>query len=565
MKNKILMKNLSLYLFFSIVFLSFLSACATHTPPNLTVEESIDELMTQLRIDKAPGCAITVIQQDSIIYSKGFGLSNVEKGTKNTPNTIFDVGSISKSFTAACIAKLIMNNKLSLDSKVKEFFPTFNEAIGEATIKHLLHHTSGLRSNEAIGQLIESPAIHEQTGAFIGDDEDHISLIEMQQTANYAHGKQFTYNNTGYWLLGQIVEKVSGESLEAFSKKQIFTPLGMKSTSYEYSKNKNLATGYHTFGRNEAPKVVDIRSKAIGDGGVYSTTEDMAKWTNEMCSQKIFGSAFWKLMLSKGTLNNSEELDYGAGIFVKKDYGNTIYSHGGLVPGYFSMFRAYPKNNVSVIVLTNHTMLDATQISRQVSDIVVPKKELKVISLSAEELKKYEGEFFSEQLGWFRATKVINDTLVYVKPNENDQFPILPLGNNEFLVGKTGIMRFAFSADNKKRLTLINPGMMDRVLHEKPKKEATKQAVSKQKINLEKYIGKYKSDEFGLIWKVYLQEEQLQIDVISFQSELKHINDNLFNMEGRFNVQFVENKDKSQINAFILDFGQAKNIKYSKI
>lgn len=568
MKTILLRKHQLYYLLSPIILVLLLSACATHTPPNFTVEERIDGLVEQLNLKKMPGCVITVLQHDSVIYSKGAGLANLETKAPNTPSSLFDIGSIAKSFTAGCIIKLVTDGQLSLNATVGDFFPDLNEVIADATIEQLLHHTSGIRDNEAVGRLISSSAVDPKTGFFIGGDQDHVDLIKLQKSLNYEHGHQYMYNNTGYWLLGQIVEKVSGTSLADFAKQQLFSSLGMTATSFGSNKQKP-STGYHTFKEDQNPQAIDMRSKSIGDGGTYSTSEDLAKWTQEMCSQKILGKAFWKLMSRKGVLNNAQEITYGGGIFIKEEYGNLVYSHGGRVPGYFSMFQAYPKHNISIVVLTNHTRLDAGQLTRQIANILIPKEAIKPIDLSSEELKKYEGEFFSDQLGWLRETKLYNDTLFYTKPKEGEKFPIFPIGNHEFLAGKTGIMRFAFLPDGKKILTLINPGMMDRVLEEMANNSSSsgtqKDSGNSQVVNPEKYIGEYKSEEYNLTWKIYLQDEQLNIDVNSFQSKLAYLNKNSFTFEGVFNIHFIEDSNKQEINGFLLDFGKAKNIKYSKI
>lgn len=557
------MNNLNdhwILLFFALILFE---SCATHTPPNLTTEERIEELMASYQLNDKPGCSIAIMKNDSIVFTKSYGQANLSDQTFNNSKTIFDIGSVSKSLTAACIITLVEKGKLSLDSQLLDYYPELDAVFGNITIQQLLNHTSGIRDHEAIGQLIEAPSIDPNTGSFIGTDDDIWLLLKQQKALSYEPGSEYLYINTGYWLLGQIVEKISKTDLNSFAQKHIFQALKMNNTQFgDKTSISNLSKGYHTFGPNETPREISLVSQTLGDGGVYSTALDIAIWGNEMINHHILGDHFWKLMLQSGVLNNGEKINYACGIQQEEKHGNLMYYHGGFVPGYYSYLQCIPDEHLVVAVLTNHTKLDAGSLTNSLSGIFIPTKELKVIEASPEELARYEGEYFSEQLGWLRKLQLIDGTLFYVKPN--DQFPLQYLGDGEFTTG-TGITKITFDEQTKlKTMRLINDGMMDRVMTEIVK-DNTQTDVQKTKTltNIDEYIGEFQSEEFDLRWKVYKEGEKLMLDIISHLPELRHVTEDRFNFEGNFLVNFHRDANNT-INEFTLDFGRAKNIKFLK-
>lgn len=554
------MKNIISLLILTIISLSFYSC-------SLTDEEKIDRALANWNQSVDPGFTVTVLKDDSLIYSKGFGLANIAIDRKNNTNTIFNIGSISKSVTAACIMKLVEEGKLSLDDSLSSIFPTIYDELGRATVRQLMNHTSGLRDNESFGQLIESKGVDPNTGFFIGDDQDNWDIIKMQNSINFPHGSAYLYNNMGYWLLGQIVEKISGRTLEAFSKEEFFTPLKMNHTSFGQPNNEKLAIGYHIFDPNEKSKPIKLDAKSYGDGGLYSSTEDMVKWFNEIISEKEFGSEFWMNLKTKGVLNNQTEINYGGGLEIKKKNGRLVYSHGGLVPGYFSMLKSFPEEKVVIAVCANQTQINASEISRIVEDIILPQKEAEIIQLSEAEAKKYLGIYqqtSGSEIGLVRHIIKKGDEFYYHRPGSMDT-QIYPIGSDEFIMpfgSQQADIKITTDPMSSQRKLVFkgNDGEADRVYMEMMDKPTVKNTP----IDPKDYVGIYESDETQLTWTIFQKDEELFIDVNTFQSPLHLVKDHRFSFENRFSIVFNSDIQKNS-SSFTLDFGKAKNIEFVKL
>ena len=204
-------KHFLLFLLCSISLLSF---------GQIKESQSIDSIFTEWNKPDVPGCALGIIKEGQLIYSKGYGLANMEYNIPNSASSVFRIGSTSKQFTAACIVLLAEKNKLSLDDNLKSIFPDFPEYAEKITIRHLLNHTSGIRDYLQISYL-----------KGLGDDdyytdENVMKWLINQTELNFTPGEEYLYSNSGYWLLGQIVNKVSGMHMAEFAEKEIFEPLG---------------------------------------------------------------------------------------------------------------------------------------------------------------------------------------------------------------------------------------------------------------------------------------------------------------------------------------------------
>lgn len=537
---------------------------------NLSLSQSIEKQIAQYEWAKAdsPGFAISILEKDSLVYSKGYGLSDMAQHKKNTANTIFNIGSVSKSITAACILKLVEQNKLELEASLSDFFPETSPKIGQATVQQLLNHTSGIRDNESFGQLIEAKGIDRQTGFFIGNDQDNWDLLKRQTHINFPHGSTYLYNNMGYWLLAQIVEKVSQEPIEDFANKELFAPLGMTNTSFGRPLNQEMALGYHAFNPTEKPKQINLSSDAFGDGGVYSSTADLVIWFNEIMNGEKFGQDFWQAMKTKGLLNNKTETAYGAGLHLKNINKALVFSHGGVVPGYQAMVKAFPKQKVVIAVIANQTQIDASQIVSMLEEAMRLKAEKpEIIALSEAESKKYLGEFqqtIGSSIGSIRHIIKKGNDFFYHRPQSVDS-QIFPIGSDEFIMPfgnmQADIKITTDPVTNKRQLRFKgNDGEADRIYSE----ITVNKPINVSKTELSKFPGSYKSEETQLTWNISLEKEKLYMDVNTFKAELNAVSKDVFSMEGRFTIKFNYDEQKEP-KSFTLDFGKAKNIEFNRI
>ncbi|MGB1033207.1 MAG: serine hydrolase domain-containing protein, partial [Flavobacteriales bacterium] len=230
----------SLLIFFSFTFAMF-------SYGQFEESEAIDAIFEEWNKTDAPGCGLGIIKDGKMIYGRGYGMANLEYDIPNSNNSVFRIGSTSKQFTAACIVLLAEKGKLNLDDKLNTFFPEFPEYAKKISVRHLLNHTSGVRDYLTISYL------KGYTDDEYYTDEDLMKWLVNQDDLNFEPGEEFLYSNSGYWLLGQIVEKVSEKNMADYAKDELFTPLGMNNTHFHNNHNeivKNRASGYTPTGEN---------------------------------------------------------------------------------------------------------------------------------------------------------------------------------------------------------------------------------------------------------------------------------------------------------------------------
>ncbi|MFM2303486.1 MAG: hypothetical protein RLZZ135_895 [Cyanobacteriota bacterium] len=345
-----------------------------------SITDKVDRLFTQWDKPNSPGCALAILQNGEIVYQRGYGMANLEYDIPISPNSVFDIGSNSKQFTAMCIVLLARQNLLTLDDELQKYIPEIPQYSHPITLRHLIHHISGLRDYLALmdftGMVYENDY----------PDEEIIALIAHQQSLNFEPGTEQLYSNTGYFLLAQIVKCVSGKSLRVFAQEHIFTPLGMENTHFHDNFKeivRNRADGY-------APKdggnfQIDMSLlDCCGDGQLYTTIEDLFLWDRNFY-QNILGNCGQDLIeeiTTSGKLSNGEILAQvnGSGLVIGKYRGLNMINHGGAWQGYRSDLVRFPDRQFSVICLANLSTFNPTKLSLQVADIYLENEFTEAIS-----------------------------------------------------------------------------------------------------------------------------------------------------------------------------------------
>jgi CubicO group peptidase (beta-lactamase class C family) len=286
--------------------------------------DALFECVTDL---DAPGASVLVAQSGQILHARGYGLANIELGVPNRTNTIFRLGSITKTFTAAAILQLHDRGVLDIDDPVARYLPDLPHA-GEITIRHLLTHTSGITS------LDDAPL-------------------------EFAPGERMNYSSVGYRILGQIIEQVSGLSYEEYLSANIFQPLGLTSTGYERHATivKHRASGY---GIDETAAYINAPYQDVAAtysfGALYSTVEDLFRWDHALSSGGLLRPDTLALAFSPATLNDGTHSTFGLGCMIGRYRGLTEISHGGDITGFNSYIARFPEYDFTVIVLSNVAM-----------------------------------------------------------------------------------------------------------------------------------------------------------------------------------------------------------------
>ena len=364
-----------------------LAACQSPSLKTTTeVKLALDALFQDWN-KSTPGGVLTIQKGDQIIYNKAFGAANLEYDIPNTTNTIFETGSVAKQFTAAAIFLLALDGKLSLPDDIRKYLPELPDYGYKITIYHLIHHTSGMRDWSSIA-------------AFVYTNAQVLDILIRQEALNFPPGDQYNYSNSNYNLLAIIAERVSGQTLQEFTKERIFQPLGMKNTQWREDYRRtipNRASAYIGYGKKYYLNMPF--ENVYGQGGLLTTTEDLLKWNQQYKTLPIGGKPLLDLQLQLGKLNNGSILAYAGGLFIRNYQDVMEISHGGSTAGYRAWLAYYPKEDISVAFLSNNANTNPEKIGGQVAEIILGKRLItpipKTITLSQRKLKKYLGRYKS--------------------------------------------------------------------------------------------------------------------------------------------------------------------------
>jgi CubicO group peptidase (beta-lactamase class C family) len=325
----------------------------------------VDALFHDYDRPDVPGASVMVIRNGKVLLAKSYGMADLENKVPSAPDVNYRLASVTKQFTAMAIMMLVDAGKMSFDDPITKFFPEFPAYGKRITVRHLLNHTSGLIDYEdMIPQGTTLPVL----------DINALRLLQVQDHTYFPPGSQFRYSNTGYAFLALIVEKVSGQTFAAFLRDKIFQPLGMKqSLAYEsgISAVSNRAYGYTEQKKGGYSKTdQSLTSSVLGDGGVYSSINDLYKWdqslyTTKLVSKKILAEAFTP---GKSTLHE-KDLRYGFGWFISEYRGLRKIWHYGSTVGFSTRLERFPDKKFTVIILSNRNDAQLSELPEKLTDI----------------------------------------------------------------------------------------------------------------------------------------------------------------------------------------------------
>jgi len=426
--------------------------------------DKVDEMFKQWDKKNSPGAALGIFKDGRIIYARGYGIANLEYSLPWTPQTPSRTGSISKQFVAMCIAILAEQGKLSLDDDIRKYIPDWPEYNGPITLKHLLHHTSGVRDYLTLVTLIGKP----EGSGYVYTPEELLRMLSRQKELNFKPGEKFSYSNSGYFLLSEIINRVSGMKTSSFAKKYIFGPLGMNSTHFHNDPNlivKNRAYGYSP--KKDGGYRLDIlRLQVIGDLGVFTTIENFLKWDQNFYDNKLGNGTqnLINMMLTPGKLNNGKEIPYSFGLDIRNYRGLRTISHDGSAVGYLAYYIQFPDLRFSIVILSNLSSFDLDRIAKEIPDLYLAdqftkppaprhihrprKKKPEPITLSLPQLIEYIGKYYSDELEIIYTLLVENNNLV-LKLRETSN-TLTPYSTESFGWGRRNLN---FTRDGEKKIT----------------------------------------------------------------------------------------------------------------
>ena len=338
---------------FSIIILLMLCQFSPKAQTNQFISDSIknkiDSLFKQWNSPNKPGGAVGIIRNDSLIYARGYGMADLEQQIPVTPQSIFYMCSLTKQFTGYSIALLVRQGKVKLDDDIHVYLPWMPGFGKKITVSNLLHHTSGIRDDISLAAIagLSLDGMLTQDAA--------LQLLKKQRALNFEPGEKFSYSNSNYILLAEIVKKISGQTFRAFVDSAIFKPLGMVNSKIVDDNQEIVANRvpsyYSPDGKTYKNSYQNIYT--LGDGGLFTNIDDMARWAMNFYNTKAADQNDIELTTQKGKLNNGKENTYAFGIAIDSSRGWKRLSHNGGLAGYNTVINIYPDLKIAFIVFGN--------------------------------------------------------------------------------------------------------------------------------------------------------------------------------------------------------------------
>ena len=329
--------------------------------------ERVDRLFAEWDRPDSPGCALGVIQDGKLVHTRGFGQASLEHSVPITPHTVFDVGSMSKQFTAASIGLLVQDGKLGVEDDIHEWVSELADFGVPVTLDHLMHHTSGLPDYL---MLLVAKGWHFTDWT---RPADALAVLAGVKQLDFAPGTRFAYSNTNYFLLSLVIERAGGQPFQDFARERLFAPLGMTETLLLHDHSlvvPHRATGYTPrTGGGFGVEMSDFEQ--LGDGGVQTTVEDLVRWDANFYAHTVGGDALQTFLHATGTLADGKPIVYARGLFVDELGGLRRVRHGGAWAGYRAELMRFPEHRTSIVCLCNLNTMNPTHLCEQVAAIVL--------------------------------------------------------------------------------------------------------------------------------------------------------------------------------------------------
>ncbi len=517
----------------------------------------------------SPGAAVAVLKEGEVVFSQGFGSAQLEYLIPITPETIFHVASVSKQFTAFAITLLAQEGKLSFDDDIRSYLPEIPDFGKTIRIHHLLHHTSGLRDQwEALAMA----------GWRLDDviTREHIlNMVRHQKELNFVPGDRYLYCNTGYTLLAEIVERITGSSFPFWTTQNIFKPLGMEHTHFHddhESLVKNRAYSYSPKESGGFRKSV-LSYANVGATSLFTTAEDQLRWAQNFMEPKIGGPDAIEHMLELGILNNGSKLPYASGLSIRNQRGLSVISHGGGDAGFRSWLGIYPEKEFAVCVLSNLASLSPDRLGQQIAELYLdgemrpvpqkkasdsPSAEREIADVDPMTFEIYVGRYLLDDGSILEITKE-GDRLFAAHPSQA-KCQLFPETIARYFIKDTETV-INFRPDENyyvERLFLSLNGkrLQGRRLKSKPLSKAQLKALE----------GAYYSEELETTYTIQIQEESLVAlhfrhgDIPLVWTE----NDTFTGRRWFFRkVEFRKDR-RGRITGFLLTGGRVWNLRFDK-
>ncbi len=535
--------------------------------PGESVESRVDKLFSEWDKRDSPGASIAVLKDGRVVYKKGYGCAQLEYDIPIAPSTIFHVASVSKEFTAFAVAMLASQGKLSWDDDVREYIPEVPDFGKTITLRHLAHHTSGLRDQWEVLAI---------AGWRLDDviTREHIlKMVSRQKELNFAPGDEYLYCNTGFTLLAEVVARATGQTFAKWTAENIFKPLGMSNTHFHDDHEmivRNMAYSYAPREGGGFKKSV-LSFANVGATSLFTTAEDLCRWIQNFFDARVGGPEVVRQVQDTGVLNNGKKIDYAFGLVVGEHRGLKTVGHGGSDAGYRSSVIWFPEQKLGVAVLCNLGSMGPGGLALKIADIYLADK------LAPEEAKEAGGPSPKSPMKLDRALLdayagkyQLEGGPVVTLTRERDRLmaeaagmpktELFPESESTFLM-KTAGVRIAFERDTAggvSRFVLLEGA------EKVPAKRIAPPALTAEE--LQRYAGSYVSEELATTYTLVVRQgtlvaqHQRNEDTILTPTE-----PDIFAGDQWYfgKIRFVR-ADDGRITGLILSGGRVRNLRFDK-
>ena len=553
-----------------VIILTVIFECTLNTfaqsLPDSTIK-MIDNLFLKWNTENSPGCTVGIVRNDSLIFSKGYGMANLEYAILNEPQTPYHMASVSKQFAAYSIVLLARQGKLNLEDDVHKWLPWFPDLKEKITILNLLNHTSGIRDQ---WQLL---AI---SGTRLDDvitQDQIIKILSKQQALNFKPGDQYSYSNSGYTMLAEIVKSVSGQTLRQFTDSAIFKPLGMYTTHFhdDYTEiEKNRSYSYDRKDSSHFTNAV-LSYSVAGATSLFSNINDMSKWVMNFYSHKVGDQKDIEMLTQKGKLNSGKKISYALGIENDTWKGWREYSHSGADAGYRTYLTVFPDHKMGFIVFSNLDDFNPGKKAYQMASCFIKDTTSKKETIKNElrdstaailndtlSIHKFKGNYIGED-GLPFSFEIKNRQLFYHIYDESNF--LIKEAQDTFSIPQSPKIKFIFSTKGKD--TIVDFITLNQIYH--LKKYITDTTQSDEV--LKKYTGMYYCPELDCKYGIVLKDHHLYLTNSKYNDAVLTLfgKDNLMNDNWWIDHLLMKRDIKNNIIGFEVNSGRIMHLRFNKI
>ena len=563
------------------IYIHIFSADSTSGEYDLTIKDveniakkpdlRVDQIMKEFDRN-VPGAVVGVYKDGQTLFTKGYGLANLDYDIPYSPETRTNIGSTSKQFTCFGLMLLVDDGLIDLDSSIQTFLPNVKKFDKEVTVRNLMTHTSGYRE---FLNLILLTGRKIYTGSNI-ERQQLIEIINRQPELQNEPGGEWNYNNTAYGLLTMIIENVSGMDFVDYMNEKVFEPLGMINTQFRENQDviiKQRAAGYSI---NDVGyfEVRDLGG-AMGAGAVYTTTTDMMNWFRNFSTYEVGSEDIYNQMTTSFDLNNGEVTGYGFGLFIDEYKGLRQIHHGGADIAHRSMFTYFPDIDAGVVVFSNYASFNSSKYADLIADAYFKEYykeedesketlDFDTSSFRFEDFEVYKGTFELDAVPGFQLKFFQEDSTYYTQATNQQKIEIEPTGENQFTIRAVNA-RIEFEKDEETdefdTLILYQNG--------EQKASRVKEGPWEPTIGeLNSYTGIYYSEEIETKYYIQIVDTSLSLRIAQFgdKYELYSGKKDEFILSGMpgYNLVFQKNDRNEVISILVNAGGRSRDIRFTR-